>query len=136
MTHKLSDIDDLLEGINDPDVDSEVSIIPDKEQNKTDPDVGVDKNSRNGASVDTGPDCWKVFIALSEETGKENDKDMRLVCKLDRELADTLDECDINGLCRSDLVNNIVRAFLSSYLERMVKFKKERKSLFQNVDKA
>ena len=136
MTHKLPDIDDLLEGINDPDVDSEISIIPDKEQNKTDPDVGVDENFRNGASVDTGPDCWRVFITLSEETRKENDKDMRLVCKLDRELADTLDECDINGLCRSDLVNNIVRAFLSSYLERMVKFKKERKSLFQNVDKA
>ncbi len=44
------------------------------------------------------------------------DKTERLVCKLDRDLADSLDDCDIHGRCRSDLVNAIVRAFFKSYL--------------------
>ena len=47
-----------------------------------------------------------------QSDGSGTDKTERLVCKLDRDLADSLDDCDIHGRCRSDLVNAIVRAFL------------------------
>lgn len=58
--------------------------------------------------------------------GSVTDKTERLVCKLDRDLADSLDDCDIHGRCRSDLVNAIVRAFFKSYLPRLAEYRRER----------
>lgn len=128
MTQKVPDIDDILEGINDPDADTNVTYV--EEQQKPNP-----PSSSPLSPEDSSSDCWQVFLKLTEVQETDTDKDMRLVCKIDRELADTLDDCDINGLCRSELVNKIVHAFLKSYLDRMVKFKKEKKSLFQKVVK-
>lgn len=65
-----------------------------------------------------------------------NDKDDRLVCKLDRDLADSLDDCDIGNRCRSDLVNAIIRAFFGTFLHKLVMYRREKKSLFMNYNKS
>jgi len=69
----------------------------------------------------------------SNATDRKSDKSDRMVCKLDRDLADSLDDCDINNHCRSDLVNAIVRAFFETYLPQLVQYKRENKSLFMNL---
>ena len=69
-----------------------------------------------------------------QSDGSGTDKTERLVCKLDRDLADSLDDCDINGRCRSDLVNAIVRAFFKSYLLRLAEYRREKKSLFNSYN--
>ena len=51
-------------------------------------------------------------------------------CKLDRDLADSLDDCNIRNRCRSDLVNAIVRAFFKNYLPELAQYRREKKSLF------
>lgn len=137
MKQTLPDMNDLLKGINDdnPELETdsrlnESSYSPLSEgegANDVPTDKVTDKLSESSA------DCWNIFLGLTDDSENDSDRDMRLVCKIDRELADTLDECDIDGLCRSDLVNRIVRAFLQTYLDRMVKFKKNRKSLFKKV---
>ena len=71
--------------------------------------------------------------ALQSDDSK-TDKTERLVCKLDRDLADSLDDCDIHGRCRSDLVNAIVRAFFKSYLPRLAEYRREKKSLFNSYN--
>ena len=53
-------------------------------------------------------------MAYLEAPTDGNGKADRLVCKLDRDLADSLDDCDIRGRCRSDLVNAIVRSFFEN----------------------
>ena len=58
------------------------------------------------------------------------------VCKLDRDLADSLDDCDIQGRCRSDLVNAIVRAFFGAFLPQLARYRREKKSLFTNYKEA
>ena len=76
-------------------------------------------------------DSELILMQDSAEThGSGTDKTERLVCKLDRDLADSLDDCDIHGRCRSDLVNAIVRAFFKSYLPRLAEYRREKKSLF------
>lgn len=130
MKQTLPDMNDLLEGINDDNPELETfSSSPSEGRRVNDGliDKVTDRFSESSA------DCWKIFLSLADESENASDRDMRLVCKIDRELADTLDDCDIGGLCRSDLVNRIVRAFLQTYLDRMVKFKKNRKSLFKKV---
>ena len=64
------------------------------------------------------------------ESPNPQDREGRLACKIDRDLADTLDDCDIHGRCRSDLVNAIVRAFFGAYLPRLADYRREKKSLF------
>lgn len=75
---------------------------------------------------------WHDFLGLLAPTEEKTDKTGRLVCKLDRDLADTLDDCNINGRCRSDLVNAIVRAFFSTYLPKLLPYRKAKKLLFDN----
>ena len=58
----------------------------------------------------------------------------RLVCKLDRDLADSLDDCDIRGRCRSDLVNAIIRSFFENHLSLLAQYRREKKSLFNNYN--
>ena len=45
---------------------------------------------------------------------------------------DSLDDCDIRGRCRSDLVNAIVRSFFENHLSRLAQYRREKKSLFNN----
>ena len=41
-------------------------------------------------------------------------------------------DCDIHNRSRSDLVNAIVRAFFTTYLGKLAKYRREKKSLFVN----
>ena len=75
-------------------------------------------------------------MAYLEAPTDGNGKADRLVCKLDRDLADSLDDCDIRGRCRSDLVNAIVRAFFGAFLPQLARYRREKKSLFTNYKEA
>ena len=74
-----------------------------------------------------------MILAGTQETEEPQSKAERLVCKLDRDLADSLDDCDIHNRCRSDLVNAIVRAFFETFLPQLAQYKREKKSLFMNL---
>ena len=55
-----------------------------------------------------------------------------MICKLDRDLADSLDECNIHNRSRSDMVNAIVRTFFNAYLPQLAQYRRDNKSLFTN----
>ena len=111
MAKNIPEIDDLIKGINDPEI-----TLTDKRQEES--DVHETGKAETTAGHTTAPvslsggleKCWEDFLSFLEDTGTHDDKKERLVCKLDRDLADSLDDCDIRGRCRSDLVNAIVRA--------------------------
>ena len=86
--------------------------------------------------TDMGSDkCWNSFLShLNSDNVSLSEKEERLVCKIDRDLADSLDDCDISNKCRSDLVNAIIRAFFETNINRLLKFRREKKSLFQNYN--
>lgn len=117
-------IDDLTRGINDDEPvfngterrEPEVQASEAREQDTAHPD---DK-------------CWQDFMSYLEAPVDGGGKAGRLVCKLDRDLADSLDDCDIRGRCRSDLVNAIVRSFFENHLSRLAQYRREKKSLFNN----
>ncbi len=44
----------------------------------------------------------------------------------------TIDECDIDRKCRSDVINAIVRTFITVYLPRLRAYRKKSKSLLDN----
>ena len=131
MSKDIPKIDDLTKGINDSELilteDTAGTQVEQKENNK----ATQEKDTAVSLS-DTG--CWSDFMEFLTSDGSVTDKTERLVCKLDRDLADSLDDCDIHGRCLSDLVNAIVRAFLKSYLPRLAEYRREKKSLFNSYN--
>ena len=104
---------------------------------KSDSRKEAERASRRGKrkNEDTalpGDKCWQEFMTYLEAPVDMDGKAGRLVCKLDRDLADSLDDCDIRGRCRSDLVNAIVRSFFENHLFQLAQYRREKKSLFNN----
>lgn len=131
MSKDIPEIDDLTRGIND----SELILAEDSVRtqiDKSEDDNEVQDKVTAVSLSDTG--CWSDFMEFLTSDSSVTDKTERLVCKLDRDLADSLDDCDIHGRCRSDLVNAIVRAFFKSYLPRLAEYRREKKSLFNSYN--
>lgn len=124
MTKDIPEIDELLDGINDPDLPLQT------EESKESPTT-VEPNIPITMQGELEK-LWTDFMANLSSTEQKQEKDERLVCKLDRDLADSLDDCDIYSRSRSDMVNAIVRAFFGMYLPRLAQYRKEKKSLFTN----
>lgn len=78
-------------------------------------------------------DDWELFRKNLALYNFREKKDDRMICKLDRDLADSLDACDIDRKCRSDIVNAIVRTFVNRYLDRLRQFRKSNRSLLGNT---
>lgn len=146
MKKDIPEIDDLLDGINDPDImlrpktpdKEEVNDIQ-EEKTPDPPSESINEESTNEDAtiqpiVTVNDKCWDDFMTHLAASDTRSDKDDRLVCKLDRDLADSLDDCDIGNRCRSDLVNAIIRAFFGTFLHKLVKFRREKKSLFMNYN--
>ena len=131
MSKDIPEIDDLTRGIND----SELILTEDSAGTQVEQKGNNNEAQEKDTAVslsDTG--CWSDFMEFLQSDGSGTDKTERLVCKLDCDLADSLDDCDIHGRCRSDLVNAIVRAFFKSYLPRLAEYRREKKSLFNSYN--
>ena len=131
MSKDIPEIDDLTRGIND----SELLLTQDTAGTQ----VEQRENNNEAQEKDTAvslsdTECWDNFMEYLQSDDSKTDKTERLVCKLDRDLADSLDDCDIHGRCHSDLVNAIVRAFFKSYLPRLAEYRREKKSLFNSYN--
>ena len=129
MKNDIPEIEDLLNGIKGQEIGK-----------SSKPDSGNHSENRNPNTAETDNDTnkdkyWQTFLDKLNHPDTQQDKDDRLVCKLDRDLADSLDDCDIGNKCRSDLVNAMIRAFFNVYMDKLVMFRREKKSLFKNFTK-
>lgn len=129
MTKDIPEIDDLLKGINDPEM-----TLTDEHTETT-----IEKQSESVEEwltpVLDNSDYWQDFLSCLENNVQE-DKGERMICKLDRDLADSLDECNIHNRSRSDMVNAIVRTFFKTYLPQLAQYRRDNKSLFTNYKEA
>lgn len=129
MTKDIPEIDDLLKGINDPEM-----TLTDEHTETT-----IEKQSESVEEwltpVLDNSDYWQDFLSCLENNAQE-DKGERMICKLDHDLADSLDECNIHNRSRSDMVNAIVRTFFKTYLPQLAQYRRDNKSLFTNYKEA
>lgn len=82
---------------------------------------------------DVDNDDWELFSKNLSLYNFREKKDDRMICKLDRDLADSLDDCDFDRKCRSDIVNAIVRTFVNRYLTRLRQYKRNNRSLLDST---
>ena len=134
MTKDIPEIDDLLKGINDPEMTLTDGHTETTIENQSAVTLSQEESTEERFTpVSDNSDYWQNFLSYLESDTRE-DKGERMICKLDRDLADSLDECNIHNRSRSDMVNAIVRTFFDIYLLQLVPFRREKKSLFTNFN--
>lgn len=90
--------------------------------------------SNAGIDGDMEDSMWEAFMFNLSAYGFRERKDERKVCMIDRDIADSLDECDIDRKCCSDVINAIVRTFITSFLPRLRTYRKKNSSLLDKND--
>ncbi len=136
MKNDIPEIEDLLNGIQGQEIGRTISTdMPDDKTDKADNQKNAGQSAPVEKNVTDDDKFWQTFLDKLNHPDPQQDKDDRLVCKLDRDLADSLDDCDIGNKCRSDLVNAMIRAFFNVYMDKLVMFRREKKSLFKNFTK-
>ena len=132
MTKDIPEIDDLLKGINDP----EMTLTDGHTETAIEQQPAVTLSQKESSEerlipVSDNSGYWQNFLSYLDSDTRE-DKGERMICKLDRDLADSLDECNIHNRSRSDIVNAIVRTFFKTYLPQLAQYRRDNKSLFTN----
>ena len=132
MTKDIPEIDDLLKGINDPEMTLTDGHTETNIENQSAVTLSQEESTEERFTpVSDNSDYWQNFLSYLESDTRE-DKGERMICKLDRDLADSLDECNIHNRSRSDMVNAIVRTFFKTYLPQLAQYRRNNKSLFTN----
>lgn len=132
MTKDIPEIDDLLKGINDPEMTLTDGRTETTIENQSAVTLSQEESTEERFTpVSDNSDYWQNFLSYLESDTRK-DKGERMICKLDRDLADSLDECNIHNRSRSDMVNAIVRAFFKTYLPQLAQYRRNNKSLFTN----
>lgn len=132
MTKDIPEIDDLLKGINDPEMTLTDGHTETTIENQSAVTLSQEESTEERFTpVSDNSDYWQNFLSYLESDTRE-DKGERMICKLDRDLADSLDECNIHNRSRSDMVNAIVRTFFKTYLPQLAQYCRNNKSLFTN----
>lgn len=135
MTKDIPEIDDLLKGINDPEMTLTDGHTETVIENQSVVTLSKEENTEEYLTpVSDNSDYWQDFLSYLENEAQ--DKGERMICKLDRDLADSLDECNIHNRSRSDMVNAIVRTFFKTYLPQLAQYRRDNKSLFTNYKEA
>ena len=132
MTKDIPEIDDLLKGINAPEMTLTDEHTETTIENQSAVTLSQEESTEERFTpVSDNSDYWQNFLSYLESDTRE-DKGERMICKLDRDLADSLDECNIHNRSRSDMVNAIVRTFFKTYLPQLAQYRRNNKSLFTN----
>lgn len=104
MNNDVPKIDDLLDGINDSELQQtqeekeEYTLLPLDEMGLTDE--------------------WCLFLSNIRKAIPASSKEERLVCKIDREIADSIDELNFSR-SRSDIVNAILLTFIKTFKDQL-----------------
>lgn len=148
MSDNYPDLAKLVANANNPNIswedfqpETSVDASPPESEPETEVDLKETMTSGNTSAatvLSSLPSAdleqyWQQFIDILENKNFASDKSRRVFCQLDRDIVDSLDECDLYGCCRSDIVNTIVRVFFEMFLPRLADYKRERKSFFNTL---
>lgn len=133
MNNNFPDIDGLLGSIRN--VATPVGHSPAETPAHDGAEIQGHSNAPN-PRIDTGfaDSMWEAFMGNLSAYGFRERKDERKVCMIDKDIADSLDECDIDRKCRSDVINAIVRTFITVFLPRLRTYRKKNRSLLDKND--
>ncbi len=75
---------------------------------------------------------WNDFLTELKFYDDGGNREERCSCRIDLELSGTLEEIEILGYSRPDILSAIVRRFLKRHLTRLKEMRRVKKSIFTN----
>ncbi len=74
---------------------------------------------------------WDKFLEVLKNSKKQrgNEETLSIVCKIDSELAYTIDECKIDGASRSQIINAMLKVFIETHISELSAYRKVKKTL-------
>lgn len=134
MNKDIPEIDELLSGINESAVNPEAmrplfpaaTVQTEAEMEKAPTDLPATATNHPYA-IDS---FWQEVLDTLRNDAQP--KDRTAYCMIDRDLADTLDECRIYGKCRTGLVNAILRVAVTTFLPQLAEYRRGTNSFFQS----
>lgn len=131
---KFPDINGLIGDLVSPEINSRPIQVKKKEPDKGEAVNEFSKEAPvESTNLNTKVSDWDTFRQHLDSYDVRGGKDERMVCRLDRDLSDTLDDINIDNKSRSDLVNAIVRTFFDFHLEKFTAYRREKFSLLSNL---
>lgn len=137
----MPDIDSILSGDSvsvsqevptEKEPASDMSVMEDSASDATSIAAQAREPMRPALSADEEEEEWNDFL---DELGFYDDggnRDERCSCRIDLELSVTLEEIEILGYSRPDILSAIVRRFLKRHLSRLKDMRRVKKSIFTN----
>ncbi len=107
---EMADVDDLLEGVEDIDISAHENFTDDPAKSDADSD-------------------WNQFTEGLKNMRSQEQRKKRVICKLDIDIANTLDECRVDKASRSDMVNVIVKSFIMSHKKEFESYRQIKETL-------
>ena len=112
----------------------EFDDMPGLEDELDDISIVRDENTAETAKPelhsDEGDELWIKFIeTLSEKKESTLPIENKKLCRIEADIADTLDDINIDKASRTELVNAILKAFILTNLDRLASFRKVRRTL-------
>lgn len=123
--NNLPDIDGLLSGIRRVE---RTTLIPEPPEALS-PELGEPIRTIEDK------DSWEAFMDNLRDCPIRCRKPDRMTYYIDKDIVDSIAECDIEKRSGSDIINAILRTFLSIHLEQFDAYRIEKKSLFNNHKK-
>lgn len=83
------------------------------------------------SSSDFNTEEWTSFMTeLKSYDPTKRSREERLVCRIDRDLSESIDDIEIFGYSRPDIVSAIVRTFFKRHLSKLMEMRRIKKSIF------
>lgn len=77
---------------------------------------------------------WNSFLNELKNYDNGGNREERCSCRIDIDLSDALEEIEILGYSRPDILSSIVRKFLKRHLARLKDLRRVNKSFFNRLD--
>lgn len=139
----MHDIDSILSG--EPAENTEADSVPDEAadsdytgkdassaETETDYASVPDKDSTAVATSDE--EDWNSFLNELKNYDNGGNREERCSCRIDIDLSDALEEIEILGYSRPDILSSIVRKFLKRHLARLKDLRRVNKSFFNKIN--
>lgn len=146
MNRDYPEIEDLLDGINDPNnrLAMEQTFAPVQKKNTAKETIAAQAEPTipDTPPVSSTPEaesmqyCWQAMLDILQHKEPVRSREDRVYCKLDRDLADSIDDCCIFGRSRTEIVNAIVRVYVTTFLPQLAEYRRESISLLRDLKTA
>ena len=92
-------------------------------------DIKKQETVKNASAENVETDFWSLFLKCSKQYEYRRKKPHRRACLIDEEIIDTLKDCDIEKMSVANIVNSVLRAFITQHQEILRQHTTRRNSL-------